>query len=150
MINNFACYSVKSRLLVFRLNSCTDIIEENLYSYIDRWGLLTENHKIPNKVGYYEDYLVSSIKEQVFLFKESQKLLRSKGIIVFNPNMVSNFTSKFENYKKFTSKIKDITKKIYKDTYITDLQFNNTTGIYLNYKCLELNGEEIEFLQKII
>jgi hypothetical protein len=148
MVNNFAFYSVKHRLLVFKLNNYTNVIEENLFKYIDEWGLLTPDYKIPNKVKYFEDYLVSSIKEHVFLFKIAQKSLNSKGIIIYNPNMISNFTNKFENYNKFTSKVKSIVKKMYKNTYFTELQFNKVTGLYLNYQCIELNGEEIEFLQK--
>lgn len=148
MINDFAVYSVNRRLLIFKLNNYTNIIEENLYKYIDEWNLLTENFKIPNKISYFEDYLTSSIKEQVFLFKKAQKLLSSKGIVVYNPNLNSSFTCKFENYNKFTSKIKSIIKKLYKNTYFTELQFNNTIGLYLNYRSIDLNGEEIEFLQK--
>jgi hypothetical protein len=148
MINDFAVYSVKHRLLIFKLNNYTNVIEENLFKYIDEWGLLTENFKIPDKISYFEDYLISSIKEQVFLFKKAQKLLSSKGIIIYNPCVNSVFTCKFENYIKFTGKIKSIIKKLYKNTHFTDLQFNTTIGLYLNYRSIDLNGEEIEFLQK--
>lgn len=148
MINDFAVYSVNRRLLIFKLNNYTNIIEENLYKYIDEWNLLSEDYKIPDKIRYFEDYLISSIKEQVFLFKKAQKNLHCKGIIVYNPEISSVFTSKFVNYKKFTGKVKSIIKKMYKNTYFTELQFNTTIGLYLNYRSVELNGDEIEFLQK--
>jgi hypothetical protein len=148
MIEDFLVYSLNNRLLIFKFNDYLDIIEKNIFEYVDEWNLLTENYKIPERISYFEEFMIKSLKEQIFLFKSIQKKTHSKGIVIFNEHLNSGFSKKFENYESFKTTFKKVIKKLYKQSYFVDLQFNTINGVYLNIKCVEPNGEESEFLQK--
>jgi hypothetical protein len=148
MTNDYFLFSLKNRLTIFNYSLFLGIIEFNTIQYIDNWNLLTENFKIPNKINYYYDFIFNILKEQVIELKKIEKKNHSKSVILLNLQKPSQYSNRFENYDKFLKQNIKILKKLHKRVIFTDLDFTETTGTYMGIKCLEENGEEIEFLKQ--
>jgi len=148
MTEDYFVYCLKNNLTIFNYNIFLNIIEKKIFYYINEWNLLNENNKIPYKISYYYNFLFLLLEKEILSLKILEKELHSKSIIVFNKDKRGSFSEKFENYEKFINQNIKILKKTHKNVFLTDLNFNNIIGNYKNIKCLELSGEESEFLQK--
>jgi hypothetical protein len=148
MTKDYFSYSLKNRLTIFNYTLYLNIIEEYIIDYINDWNLLTIDNKVPNKKGYYYNFLYNVLEKEVLDLLKTQKSTHSKSIIIINLNNKGKFYNKFENYKKFLGENIKILKKLHNNVIFTDLPFININGKYKGINSLSLNGDEVEFLQK--
>jgi hypothetical protein len=142
-------FSLKNRLTIFNYTLYLNIIEETIIKYIEEWNLLDINYKVPNKIPYYYDFLYKVLKEETKNLQNIQKSTNTKSIVLINLEKHGKFAKYFDNYDVFIKQNTKILKKLQKNVFFTNLDFLKTNGMFKNIKCLELLGEEEEFLKKL-
>jgi hypothetical protein len=148
-MTDYFLFSLKNRLTIFNFTLYLGIIEKYIINYIENWNLLDSNHKVPNKKQYYYDFLYKVLKEETEKLQNIQKKTNTKSIVLIDLQKQGNLAKYFENYEIFIKQNAKIMKKLHKNTFFTNLSFNKTNGVFQNLKCLELLGEEEEFLKKL-
>jgi predicted transcriptional regulator len=148
-MNDYFLFSVKNRLTIFNYTLYLNIIEETIIKYIEEWNLLDINYKVPNKIPYYYDFLYKVLKEETKNLQNIQKSTNTKSIVLINLEKKGKFAKYFDNYEVFIKQNKKILKKLQKNVFLTDLEFSKTNGTFQHLNCLELLGEEEEFLKKL-
>ena len=148
-MTDYFLFSLKKRLTIFNYTLYLNIIEEYIINYIEEWNLLDLNYKVPNKIPYYYDFLYKVLKEETNKLKNIQKNTNTKSVVLINLEKQGNFAKYFDNYEIFIKQNAKIIKKLQKNVFFTNLQFSKTNGTFQSLKCLDLLGEEEEFLNKI-
>jgi len=148
-MTDYLFLSLKNRLTIFNYTLYLNIIEETIIKYIEEWNLLDKDYKVPNKIPYYYDFLSKVLKEEIDKIKKIQKNTNTKSIVLINLQKKGKFSKYFNNYDVFIKQNVKILKKLEKNVFITDLEFSKTNGTFQYLNCLDLLGEEEEFLKKL-
>jgi hypothetical protein len=148
-MTDYFLFSLKNRLTIFNYTLYLSIIENSIINYIESWNLLDLNYKVPNKKQYYYNFLYKVLKEETENLQNIQKKTNTKSIVLIDLQKQGNLAKYFENYEGFIKQNAKIMKKLHKNVFFTDLSFNKTNGSFQNLKCLDLFGEEEEFLKKL-
>jgi hypothetical protein len=148
-MTDYFLFSLKNRLTIFNYTLYLSIIENSIINYIESWNLLDLNYKVPNKKQYYYNFLYKVLKEETENLQNIQKKTNTKSIVLIDLQKQGNLAKYFENYEVFIKQNTKIMKKLHKNVFFTDLSFNKTNGSFQNLKCLDLFGEEEEFLKKL-
>ncbi len=141
---------LKNRILILNFNIYLNSIMPDIVDYLNEWGLIKES-QIKGTEKTLKYFIEKKVLEEIKTFKEKYKTLHFKGLIVLNfleNNMP--WESYFLNKEKIVKSIKRLFLKNYKNSFESFNTFNKTEGFYKSYNCLNLSGEEKEFLIKAL
>jgi hypothetical protein len=148
-MTDYFLFSLKNRLTIFNYTLYLSIIEEYIIKYLKEWDLLNDYSKVSKKTSYYYDFLYKVLKEEIKKLKNFEKENHCKSLILINLHKKGKYSKYFENYDLFLKQNIKALKKLHKNVVLTELDFTKTNGLYKNIQCIQLSGDEEEFLNKL-
>jgi hypothetical protein len=145
---------LKERVIVFPLDCYVNVLISNILNKLSDWGINLDK-PLSGKEKYFNFFLEKEILNLLDEFRILYSNLNikiftfSKNIIISDINVVF-FTDSELVKKKIIKLFKKNCKKYFSDKVPDSVNFESSDLFYKNLKCGRAQGEEVEFLSKLI